>query len=247
MTKFSELSRLIITSVIMGIRFAIQIKGYKTFFLIDDNTAYGKSVVKFFKEYAIKYGGEILGEESIRVGEKDFTAVLTKAKQLKPDVIYFGGLATEGALIKLQMFKLGLKAEFFSPGGIFSQSFIDAAGEAAEGTMCFAEGLPLEKIPGGLKFIEDYKKAGFKDPYEAFGIFGYVSAQVLIEAIEKAGPNRRAVIEEMKKGTYDTAIGKVSFDEYGENKLRMMSFHIVKNGQWVPLYYTNPDGELVRY
>lgn len=230
-----------------GARFAVQIKGYKTFFLIDDNTAFGKSLVKFFGESVKKYGGRVVGEESIQVGEKDFRPVLTKTKRLNPDLIFLGGLVTEGALIKTQMVKLAIKSEFMGSGGILSKTFLEIAGEAAEGSISFWQGVPLEKTSEGLKFIEDYNKAGFKDPYEAFGIFGYVSAQVLIEAILRAGLDRRAIIDEMKNGTFETAIGKVSFDQYGDNKLRFISINQVKNGDWVPIYYTDKTSKLVEY
>src|SRR6185437_238822 len=80
----------------------------KKYYLIDDNTQYGKSLVAEMEKYIAPSGGEKLGADSIAVGEKDFTAVLTKAKALSPDFIFFGGVTTESALLRQQMVKLGM-------------------------------------------------------------------------------------------------------------------------------------------
>ncbi len=68
--------------------------GKKKFFLIDDSTQYGKSLVAEMEKDATALGGQKVGSDSITVGEKDFTAVLTRAKSLKPDFIFFGGVTT---------------------------------------------------------------------------------------------------------------------------------------------------------
>ncbi len=41
--------------------------------------------------------------ESINPGEKDYSALVSKLKQAKADVVYYGGLHTEAGLIVRQM------------------------------------------------------------------------------------------------------------------------------------------------
>ena len=84
--------------------------GYKTWVIIHDTTDYGKGHNQYFSEYLGKNGGEILGTFGVTADQQDFTAELTQAKSLDPDVIYFGGLTPIGVRIRQQMDKLGIDA-----------------------------------------------------------------------------------------------------------------------------------------
>ena len=81
--------------------------GYKTWVVIHDTTDYGKGHNKYFSQYVTENGGEILGTFGVTAEQQDFTAELTQAKSLNPDVIYFGGLTPLGVRIRQQMDKLG--------------------------------------------------------------------------------------------------------------------------------------------
>ena len=53
-------------------------------------------------------------DESITAGEKDYSALVTKLKQAKIDVLYFGGYHTEAGLIVRQMRDQGMKTILMS-------------------------------------------------------------------------------------------------------------------------------------
>ncbi len=223
--------------------------GKKTYFLIDDNTNYGKSLVTAFEEHAAKAGGNKLGADSISVGEKDFTAVLTKAKAQKPDVIFFGGVTTEAALLRQQMVRLEVPALYFTGSGTMTPTYVDTAGAAADGTYAFFYGLPYDATPGGGAFIEAYKKAGYDKPYETYGLIAYSAieavAQAIATAAAKGEPTRKAVVEALKEGTFTTALGPLSFPRPGDAAQKVLAFYEVKGGKWTLTYYSKPDGNIV--
>jgi branched-chain amino acid transport system substrate-binding protein len=127
--------------------------GYKKWAIIHDTTDYGKGHNKYFSDYLKKSGGTIIGTFGVTADQQDFTTELTKIRELKPDVIYFGGLTPLGVRIRTQMEKLGIKAQLQGTSGIKSDAYITGAGkELAEGTLSFIEGAPWEKLPGGLLF-----------------------------------------------------------------------------------------------
>jgi branched-chain amino acid transport system substrate-binding protein len=226
--------------------FAARVKGWKKAFIIDDSTQYGKDLAtEFSKDYSSR-GGTVLGQDSVQVGEKDFAALLTKIKALSPDVVFFGGVVTEGALLRRQMKTVGLDTNLMSLTGIFTQSFIDAAGPAAEGTYSVTVVPPIDLMPGGQDFIKSYDKGHFNQPYEAWGIYGYASIQVLAEAILRSGPTptRRAVIDELKKGEFDSVLGKMRFDSHGQTTLITMFVYQVEGNKWLPKYRGESNGEL---
>ncbi|MEO9101578.1 MAG: branched-chain amino acid ABC transporter substrate-binding protein [Burkholderiaceae bacterium] len=210
-------------------------KGYKRWVIIHDTTDYGKGHNKVFSEFLTKGGGEIAGTFGVTADQQDFTAELTKVKELKPDVVYFGGLTPIGIRIRSQMDKLGIKAVFQGTSGIKSAAFPEGLGkELAEGSLSFIEGAPAEKLPGGTAFIADYKKAGFSEPAEAYGPFAYAAANLVMDAIEKVGPDRkkvRAALNATKDA--DTVIGKVTFDDHRQNIVPLISKYVVQDGQWV--------------
>lgn len=209
--------------------------GYKTWALLHDTTDYGKGMKEYFTKYLEQNGGKVLGSFGVNADQQDFTAELTQIKQLNPDVIWFGGLTPLGVRIRLQMDKLGCTSQFQSVSGIISDAFIEGAGKLAEGTIAFREGEPVEKLPGGKWFLEEYQKAGYKEAPDAFGPFAFAAMSMVLDAVEKSGPKRKAVTEHLgKTKDYDSIVGKVTFDDHGQNISPAISKYVVQDGKWVP-------------
>ena len=136
-------------------------KGYKRWVIIHDTTDYGKGHNKVFSEFLTKGGGQIAGTFGVTADQQDFTAELTKVKELKPDVVYFGGLTPIGIRIRSQMDKLGIKAVFQGTSGIKSAAFPEGLGrELAEGTLSFIEGAPAEKTAGRHRVHRGLQEGG---------------------------------------------------------------------------------------
>jgi len=209
--------------------------GFKRYAVIHDTTDYGKGHNKYFSEYLAKNGGQIVGTFGVTADQQDFTAELTKIKNLKPEVVYFGGLTPIGIRIRSQMDKLGIKAVFEGTSGIKSAAYHDGLGkELAEGSLSFIEGAPWEKLPGGLNFIAKYNQAKYNEPPEAYGPFAFSAATLIMDAIEKVGPDRkkvRAALNATKDA--DTIIGKVTFDNRRQNIVPLISKYVVQDTKWV--------------
>ena len=209
--------------------------GYKKWVVIHDTTDYGKGHNKYFSEYVTKAGGQILGTFGVTADQQDFTAELTKVKELKPEVVYFGGLTPIGIRIRSQMDKLGIKAAFEGTSGIKSAAYHDGLGkDLAEGSLSFIEGAPWEKLPGGLNFIARYNQAKYAEPPEAYGPFAFAAATLIMDAIEKVGPDRKKVRDVLNKTqNVDTIIGKVTFDDHRQNIVPLISKYVVQDNKWV--------------
>lgn len=212
--------------------FAYKSLGKRRMTLLHDKTPYGQGLAEQFKKTFLDLGGKIVSEDGVSVGDKDFKALLTKIKGdgAKPQGIYFGGLYTEAGLILKQMRELGLNDPFafISGDGAKTSGIFDVAGDAADGAFLSIVGVPVEELPSASAFIAAYKKrwTGSGEELKPFDHFGYEAAQVIFAAMERAGgPDRKKVIEELRKTNYTGVLGTTTFDEKGDtlNKIVTMT------------------------
>jgi branched-chain amino acid transport system substrate-binding protein len=208
--------------------------GFQSFAIIHDTTDYGQGHKEYFVETLEELGVEPLSVHGVSIEQKDYTAILTQIKSQEPEVVYFGGLTAQGVLIKRQMDKLGLKAQFIGTSGIKSLDFNDALGENAEGTLCFLEGAPLEQMPGGQDFKQAYEEAGYSEPWEAYGPFAYCAANIIVESIEEVGPDRQKVAQAIENYKGEDIIGGIEMNEYGQNVIPLITGYVSQDGEWVP-------------
>lgn len=210
-------------------------QGYKTWVVIHDTTDYGKGHYKYFSESLAKRGGKILAEFGVTPDQQDFTAELTKTKELNPEVVFVGGVTPFGIRVRSQMDKLGINAQMEGTSGIKSEAYIKGLGDKlAEGSLAFLEGAPLEKLSHGKEFSADYQKQNYAQPPDAYGPFAYAAMGLILDAVEKVGPDRKKVLAELNKTKdVDTVIGPVTFDDHGQNIVPLVSAYVVQDGKWV--------------
>ena len=241
---YKEVNRVITPSHVQGIVSGKQAAtefNVKTICLINDRTDYGKNNAALFAENAEKNGAKVLSNDGISIGQQDFNAVLTNIKNLNPDCIYFGGMATEAALIRRQMMDLKIPALFVANSGIIAETFVKIAGPSSEGCIAWNTGKPIEELPGGKKFMEDYAKAKFAEPHENFGPYAYDAVNILMETISKTKntTNRVKLAEDLRKAEHNGILGKTTFNEKGDTTNDMIVANIVENGKWIDLKKAN--------
>lgn len=209
--------------------------GYKRWVIIHDTTDYGKGHNKYFSEFLQKNAGEVLATFGVTADQQDFAAELTKIKELAPEVIYFGGITPLGVRIRTQMDKIGVKAVFEGTSGIVSEAYIDGLGRLAEGTLAFREGAPIEKLPGGRFFQEKYEAQHYGEPPEAYGAFAFAATALVLDAIEKEGPDRRKVRKALNSTKdYESIVGPITFDDHRQNAVPLITKLVVQDGKWIP-------------
>lgn len=212
-----------------GARFAKLKLNSARIFIIDDKTTYGKGLADEFEKAARELGLEVLGHEGITQGDKDFTPLLTKIKPLAPDLIYFGGIYPEGALLIRQARSLNLLSQFMGGDGIADPLFNKLASpEIAEGAYATMVGGDMRKVPAAQEFIKEYE-ARF-GPLGLWSAYAYDAGNILVQAIAKAGTkDRAAVLKAMREiPEFQGVTGKIIFDEKGDNKnqfIGMFKFH----------------------
>ena len=103
--------------------------------VVHDKTPYGQGLADETKKTLNAKGVTEALYEGVNVGDKDFSALIAKAKQAGVTVLYWGGLHTEAGLIIRQLADQGLKVTFISGDGIVSNELASIAGDAVAGTL----------------------------------------------------------------------------------------------------------------
>ena len=206
----------------------------KNVVILHDKSAYGQGVADAVRSTMGAAGLKEILYEGINAGEKDYSALVTKLKELKADVVYFGGYHPEAGLMLRQSAEQNFKYQLIMPDSIASPEFWQIAGPAGEGTMFVFPSDPQSK-PEAKEAIEKIKAGGFVP--EGFTLFSYAVIQAFAQGIERAGSDDPAkVAEALKNGEpIDTVVGKVVFDEKGDLKNASYDINQWHDGKYAPI------------
>jgi branched-chain amino acid transport system substrate-binding protein len=202
--------------------------------IMHDKSAYGQGVADAVKATMNQNGLNEILYEGINAGEKDYSALVTKLKELKADVVYFGGYHPEAGLILRQSAEQDFKFQLIMPDSIATPEFWQVAGPAGEGTMFVFPSDPQAK-PEAKQAIEKIKAGGFVP--EGFTLFSYAVIQAFAEGIKRAGSDDPAkVAEALKNGQpISTVVGPVTFDEKGDLKNVSYDINQWHDGKYAPI------------
>lgn len=211
----------------------------KSVFIIHDKTPYGQGLAEEVRKAATAGGLKVDAFEGIGVGEKDFSAVITKVSGAKSEVIFFGGMYGEAAQILKQMKEKNVSAKFIGADGLDSGDLVKLAGDAANGVYFTSVAADPMKTKAGQEWSKRYAEFA-KKPADGFAAYGYDAAQVVIEAFlayAKANPGktptRKDISEQVRKTTNLKGIAStVTFDEKGDNKQAEVFVFQIQNGKY---------------
>lgn len=185
----------------------------KALAIIYENQAYGLGLAEQVKTTVEAGGTKPVLYLEFKKGDTDFNGLITQMKQLGIDCVYYGGYHPELIHMLQQAQTQQFNARWIGPGGV--------ASPAVKGT--WAEGLLVTLPPdvskdaaneSAVKAIQSREG----DPSGSFVMTSYASMQVLAEAIKGANTdNPTQVADYMRKNTFPTVLGNISFNPQGDN------------------------------
>jgi branched-chain amino acid transport system substrate-binding protein len=197
--------------------------------VVHDKTTYGKGLADETKK-AINKGGikEVL-YEGVNLGEKDYSALVSKIKQSGADLIYWGGLYTEGGLIVRQLRDQGVKAPLMGGDGITDDEFASIGGPGVEGTL-MTYGPDPRNNPAAKEAVEKFRAAKFEP--QAYTLYSYAGVQIIKQAAEAAKSlDPKKVAEKMHSGMkFKTVLGDISYDKKGDRTTVDYVWYVWKKG-----------------
>jgi branched-chain amino acid transport system substrate-binding protein len=183
--------------------------------VIHDKTTYGKGLADETKKAINKAGVTEVLYEGINTGDKDFSALVSKIKAAGADLVYWGGLFTEGGLIVRQMRDQGVKAPLMGGDGIADDEFASVAGPGAEGTL-MTYGPDPRNRPEAKAVVEKFRANKFEP--QSYTLYSYAAVEIIKQAAEAAKSlDPKKVAAQMYSGQkFKTVIGDISYDKKGD-------------------------------
>ena len=185
--------------------------------LVHDKTTYGKGLADETKKGLNAKGVTEVLYEGVNTGEKDYSAVVSKIKQSGADLVFFGGLYTEGGLIVRQMRDQGVQAVMMGGDGLAAAEFAAVGGPGVEGSLVTFGPDPTRR-PEAAAVVKAFEAKKINP--EAYTLYSYAAVQVIKQAAEKAKSlDPKKVAETIHSGaTFDTVLGPLSYDAKGDRK-----------------------------
>ena len=185
--------------------------------ILHDKDTYGQGLADATKKQLNQRGLTEVLYEGVNRGDKDFNALVTKIKALKPDLIYFGGLYAEAGLLVKQLRDQGVAVPFVSGDGIVSQDFVVAAGgEQYTKNVFMTFGRDPLKLESGKAVIEEFTASGYKP--EGYTLYSYAAVQAVAQALDQNELDPKKGAEWLHNNTVPTVLGDLAWNEKGDLK-----------------------------
>ncbi|HZS84062.1 MAG TPA: branched-chain amino acid ABC transporter substrate-binding protein [Stellaceae bacterium] len=193
----------------------------KSVYILDDSGAYGVGIANSFEAQAKKRGIKVLGHDQLNPKEADYTAILTKIKELHPDALYYGGVAQAGVKLVKQSYDIVPKMIKGGGDGVYGPEYLKGAGfPAAEGWYATIAAPHLIDSPAAKSVIEAFKKKFGESP-DDYALTAYDAAEVIIDAVKRTAeagkPVDHSTVRDAIQTTHlKTMQGEISFDQNGD-------------------------------
>jgi len=204
--------------------------GDKKIAIVDDKTTYGKGLADQTRKFLEQAGVKEVIDDSVNAGEKDYTALVSKLKAANIDVVYYGGYHPEAGLIKRQMVDQGMKTILMSGDALVTDEYWQITGDAGNGTLMTFSPDP-RKNPEAKPVVDEMQAAG--KTTEGYALYTYAAVKVWADAVTTAGSTDfDKVVKALDAGTFNTVLGKLSFDKKGDVTLPGYVVYEWKDGKY---------------
>ena len=151
--------------------------------IIQDETAYGKGLADEVKKVLNAKGVHEVLDEAYTPGEQDYSALISKLKRARVQVLFLGGYYTEAGLIARQLKEQGAVMQIIGGDALVTDQLWSIAGTATEGLLMSFGPDPRLK-PEAKTAIDELRKQGFEP--EGYTLYTYAAMQALADGLVHA-------------------------------------------------------------
>jgi len=223
----------------------IRARGLAKVGMISGTGGFGKSMREQCLDVAGAQGIEIVADETYGPKDSDMTPQLTNIRNAAGiEAVVNPGFGQGPAIVTRNYAQLGIELPLYQSHGVASKSFIDLAGDAAEGVRLPAPALLVaEKLPDNdpqkavvVAYKSEYESATGK-PVSTFGGYAYDGLMILVEAMRRAGSADPAAVRDEIERTSGMVLTSGTFNMSPDDHmgLDLSAFRMleIRGGDWV--------------
>lgn len=208
-------------------------------FISVDNP-YGEAGLKAFNAEIPKAGLNITGTEKFQATDKDYTSIVTKLVNTKPDAIIVWAIPPGAGIVAQNVKASGFTGPVYYDPGAGAELFTRGAGAAAEGALLVHPAvLVAEQVKEAKNLTEmtDFQDAYTKayGEYSGFASYAADALGMITQAIEDAGStDREAIRDALETLQYNGITGVYSMSAENHSALDPAALVLVtvKDGKW---------------
>jgi branched-chain amino acid transport system substrate-binding protein len=238
--KFSQYSSYV-DQMRAGVKYFVEQRGKKSICTMYQDTDFGKDVLAGATIQAEAMGLKVVATTAHKPTDTDFTAAVTKLREANCDLVALGTIVRDTTLIIATARKLGWNVDLLGQVASYDTAIAEAPGNVAEGFYSMAPSLyayPDDPRPAVKAFTAKYK-ATYNVDVNYLGEMGYTSAQIVIEALQRAG--RDLTVDSLVKAMesiqdyHDIFGGTYTFGPNNHHGSTSAFLAVVHDGRWVPV------------
>jgi branched-chain amino acid transport system substrate-binding protein len=206
----------------------------KSVAILHDNSSFGRELAEDTQR---EMNAEGLHEKLFSAyvpDEYDFSALISRLKAEKIDVVYIGGFHQSAGLIIRQAREQGFAGQFLGPSTMQTKELWKIGGPAIEG---FRHAFyPDPRTRPSARDVAAEFAARHVDP-EGFTLYTYAAVEVWAEAAARAGSVApRKVAETLKAaGPWPTVLGDIGFNKKGDPTGVSYGWYVWHDGNYRPM------------
>lgn len=209
---------------------------FKSVAIIDDRSAYGQGVADEFEKAFKAAGGKLVARQYTNDKATEFSAILTSIRARRPDLIFYGGMDSQGAPLYRQLQKLGIKAPLAGGDGLCTSEMIKVSQIGPDRNIyCGEAGIQLSQLKGGADFQKRFKDR-FKDDILLYAPYVYDAVMVLADAMvraDSADPDK--YLDSLAKADYEGITARIRFDDKGDLQNAAITLQTFEKGSRSPV------------
>ncbi len=208
--------------------------------VLDDGGAYGVGMADAFAAQAKKKGMEVLIRDRLDPLNANYTAVLTRAKSLGTQALYYGGDPAAGTKVVKQSYDILPDIVKGGGDGVHTPDMLTGGGmPAIQGWYATSAAAHVLDDPQVRPWVERFVAKTGKQPAD-YSFTYYDATQVIFDAIARVAKsgkpiNRANVRGAIQTASLDTLQGHISFDANGDVRSKVVSIFQVQYDNKAPM------------
>jgi branched-chain amino acid transport system substrate-binding protein len=228
-----------------GARYAERTLKAKKVAVVYQQNDYGADAGGGFVDYASS--GKVLATKdfAVQTDLKNVKQIVAAVAAYAPDLLYISGNGSDMGSVLAALRAAGVTVPAMGTQALYDDRAVKAAGTAADSLVVSSCVPPIEFMPTTALFVQHYTQRYGR--VTAFGLMGYVAAQIAIAAVVQArNADKLTLDRQLAIGSFQTILGNYSFVRGGDVQNPIVYFYQYTGAQFKYLGSTYPNPLVTR-